>query len=187
VVFEKDIYYYKDFKPPSSIVAEYESFCANHPSSGVQHMSSTPLGSTTITQVGIIVHNIEETAQAWASLLGVPAPGIIVTDAYEQSHTEYKGNPSQARAKLAFFPLGQVTLELIEPIGEPSTWQDQLVSHGQSLHHIAFEIKGMKQQLAVLAEHGLPLIQRGEYDGGRYAYLDGQQQYGAIFELLEND
>jgi len=150
-------------------------------------MSSTPLGSTTITQVGIIVHNIEETAQAWASLLGVPAPGIIVTDAYEQTQAEYLGQPTQARAKLAFIQLGQITLELIEPIGEPSTWQDQLAGHGQSLHHIAFEIKGMKQRLEVLAGHGLPLIQRGEYQGGRYAYVDGQQRYGAIIELLEND
>jgi len=83
--------------------------------------------------------------------------------------------------------MGQVTLELIEPIGEPSTWNDQLATHGQSLHHIAFEVKGMTDTLSVLAEHGLPLVQRGEYQGGRYAYVDGQQRYGTVIELLEND
>lgn len=150
-------------------------------------MSTTPLSSQTVTQIGIIVRNLEETTQAWANLLGVPVPEIIVTDSVELARTEYQGRSTPARAKLAFLPLGQVTLELIEPIGEPSTWKDQLAQHGQSLHHIAFEIKGMTQQITVLAEHGLPLLQRGEYQGGRYAYLDGQKQYGTIVELLEND
>ncbi len=30
--FEKDVYYYKIFEPPSYIVAEYEQFCADHAS-----------------------------------------------------------------------------------------------------------------------------------------------------------
>jgi len=150
-------------------------------------MSSTPLGTNTVTQIGIIVHNLEETAQAWSRLLDVPFPKIIVTESLEFTHAQYQGRPTSALAKLAFFELGQVTLELIEPIGEPSTWQDQLARHGQSLHHIAFEIKEMAQQLVTLAEHDLPVLQQGDYQGGRYAYLDGQQKYGVIVELLEND
>ena len=150
-------------------------------------MPPTPLGSTTVMQIGIIVRNLEETAQAWSQLLGVPSPPIITTESVELTHAEYQGQPTPALAKLAFFPLGQVTLELIEPVGEPSTWDDQLMRHGQSLHHIAFEVKGMTERLAVLAAQGLPVLQRGEYRGGRYAYLDGQQKYGAIIELLEND
>jgi methylmalonyl-CoA/ethylmalonyl-CoA epimerase len=150
-------------------------------------MKSTPLGTNTVMQIGLVVHNIEEAAQAWSLLLGVPCPDIIVTDPVDLAHTEYQDQPTLARAKLTFFQMGQVTLELIEPIGEPSTWNDQLVTHGQSLHHIAFEVKGMTETLSVLAEHGLPLVQRGEYQGGRYAYVDGQQRYGTVIELLEND
>ena len=150
-------------------------------------MTEQGLGSTIVTQVGIIVGDIEAKARAWAEVLGLPVPGIMITDAYERAQTEYKGEPSQARAKLAFFRLGQVELELIEPIGEPSTWQDQLDQHGDSLHHIAFEIKGMPEKVAYLETRGISLVQRGEYPGGRYAYLDGNAQLGAILELLEND
>lgn len=150
-------------------------------------MTSIPLGANTVTQIGLVVHDIEAAVQAWSLLLGVPRPTISVTEAVELAHTEYQGQPTPARAKLAFFQMGQVTLELMEPLGEPSTWQDHLTAHGQSLHHIAFEVKGMADRLTVLAEHGLPLLQRGDYEGGRYAYLDGQRRYGAIVELLEND
>ena len=150
-------------------------------------MTGEALGTTTITQVGIIVADIEARARAWAEVLGLPVPEILITDSYERAQTEYNGQPSNARAKLAFFHLGQVDLELIEPIGGPSTWRDQLDGHGDSLHHIAFEIKGMPEKVAYLETKGIPPIQRGEYAGGRYAYVDGNAQLGAILELLEND
>ena len=150
-------------------------------------MAEPALGSTTITQVGIIVRDIEAKARAWAEVLGLPVPEIEISDDYEHARTEYEGQPSEARARLAFFHLGPVDLELIEPIGEPSTWRDQLDQHGDSLHHIGIEIKGMVEKTAYLEAKGLPLVQRGEYIGGRYAYFDGNTRLGAIVELLEND
>ncbi len=150
-------------------------------------MEQQGLGTTTITQVGIIVADIEARAKAWAAVLGVPVPPIIITDPLEQAQTEYAGAPTPARAKLAFFQLGQVALELIEPIDGPSTWKDQLDTHGDSLHHIAFQIQGMGERLAYLNAQGIPLAQRGEFTGGRYAYVDSAPQLGAILELLEHD
>ena len=150
-------------------------------------MTEQALGTITVTQVGIIVQDIEAKARAWAEVLGLPVPEIMITDTYERAQTEYRGKPSDARAKLAFFHLGQVDLELIEPVGKPSTWQDQLDEHGDSLHHIAFVIQGMSEKVAYLEAKGLALVQRGEYPGGRYAYVDGIAQLGAILELLEND
>ena len=45
----------------------------------------------------------------------------------------------------------------------------------------------MSEKLAYLDAKGLKLVQRGEYTGGRYAYIDGNAQLGTILELLEND
>ena len=101
--------------------------------------------------------------------------------------TEYEGAPTFAQARMAFLHLGQVDLELLEPIGEPSTWNDQLQRHGSSLHHVAFTIDGMAEKAAYLNGQGLDLVQRGEFVGGRYAYFDSQASLGAILELLEMD
>ena len=150
-------------------------------------MTEPTLGNNVITQIGIIVSDIEVKARAWSSILGLPMPDIIITDTLEKAQTEYSGAPTTARAKLAFFHMGQLDVELIEPIGEPSTWKDQLDQHGASLHHIAFKIKGMQEKVTYLSSQGVPLVQRGEYTGGRYAYLDGVPQLGTILELLEND
>lgn len=149
---------------------------------------SKHLGTTTVVQVGVIVRDVETRAQTWADVFGLPVPKVITTDKVDLAHTEYQGEPSEARAKLAFFDLGQVALELIEPYGSgPSTWRDYLEEHGEGIHHIAFEVKGMSDQVTYLSSKGIPLIQRGEYTGGRYAYVDSNQQLGMILELLEHD
>jgi methylmalonyl-CoA/ethylmalonyl-CoA epimerase len=79
-----------------------------------------------------------------------------------------------------------VDVELIEPIGGPSTWQDQVEQHGDSLHHIALRIKGMDEKVTYLESKGAHSIQRGDYTGGRYAYVDTTEQLGLVLELLEN-
>jgi len=89
-------------------------------------MIEPALGTTTVTQVGIIVRDIEVKARAWSEILGLPMPRIIITDPVDIAQTEHQGTRSTARAKLAFFHMGQVDIELIEPIGEPSTWKDHL-------------------------------------------------------------
>ena len=150
-------------------------------------MTKPTLGNTKVTQVGIIVRDIESKARAWSEILGLPMPEIIITDPVDKAQTEYNGKSTTARAKLAFFHMGQLDVELIEPIEGPSTWKDQLDGHGDSLHHIAFEIKGIQEKIAFLDSKGVPLVQRGEYTGGRYAYLDGVSQLGTVLELLEND
>ena len=150
-------------------------------------MSDRDLGTDIVTHVAIVTSDIEAKARAWAELLGVPAPEIRETASAAETQIRYRGQPTPARAKLAFFRLGQVSLELIEPIDRPSTWGDQLDQHGDSLHHIAFRIKGMAEKLALLDDLGIPLVQKGEYKGGRYAYVDGIEKLGATLELLEND
>ena len=108
-------------------------------------MTEPALDNNIITQVGIIVGDIETKARAWSEILGLPMPNIIITDMVDKTQAEYSGKSTTARAKLAFFHMGQLDVELIEPIDAPSTWKDQLDQHGDSLHHIAFEIKGMQE------------------------------------------
>lgn len=146
-----------------------------------------PVLTDTVAQIGIVVEDIEAAALAWSEILAVPVPEIITTDTVDTAKTEYGGEASTARAKLAFFIMGNVQIELIEPIGGPSTWREHLDRHGDSLHHLAFRVAGMRDTLASLDAKGIPVVQRGEFTGGRYAYVDGSARLGTILELLEND
>jgi methylmalonyl-CoA/ethylmalonyl-CoA epimerase len=151
-------------------------------------MKKQILGTSTVTQVAILVHDIEASAQAYADFLGVEKPPIITTDGLEKSQARFKGAQTRARAKLAFFKVGPgLDLELIQPDKEPSTWREDLDRKGEGVHHVAFQVKGMKEALARLEAEKMPLIQAGEYTGGRYAYIDAVRDLKIVIELLEND
>jgi methylmalonyl-CoA/ethylmalonyl-CoA epimerase len=150
-------------------------------------MKKNILGNNVITQIGILVHDIEKTSQAYADFFGIDKPEWSLTDTADVAQTEYRKQPTQARAKLAFFDMGSLQLELIEPDHNPSTWREYLDEHGEGPHHIAFVIKGMKEKVAIMERNQMPLLQKGEYTGGRYAYMDTFKDLKIILELLEND
>ena len=152
-------------------------------------MGNPLLGTNLLCQVGILVRDIEKAGKDWAAFLGVAPPEIQITGEMREAQTKYLGEPSEARAKLAFFHVGEnVDIELIEPDKNPaSIWRHDLDANGEGFHHIAFVVKGMKEKIEVCGKQGFKLVQTGEYTGGRYAYIDANEKLKLVLELLEND
>ncbi|HME53795.1 MAG TPA: VOC family protein [Candidatus Lokiarchaeia archaeon] len=145
------------------------------------------LGSNVITQIGIVVRDIDKSAAEYADFFGVKKPGISITGPVEETHGEYNGKPLEGKAKLAFFRFKNITIELIEPVDGPSTWQEYLNAHGEGVHHIALNVRDSKGKVEALDKKGIPLIQRGDFKGGDYSYLDASGPLKVIIELLGHD
>ena len=146
------------------------------------------LSTRDMVHIAVIVRDVEKAAEEWAALFGMEVPQWSLIDPPEKSNAQYRGKPTEARLKTAFLSFDNLRVELMEPVGGPSTWMDFLQNQGEGVHHIAFEIKGMDDYIAKLDKQGIPLIQRGEwtvYTGGTYAYFD-TPQLGVILELVEN-
>lgn len=144
------------------------------------------IASKKITQVAIIVKDIDKARNAWAQTLGMEVPDVIIAESHPSRPTLYQGEPSDAKAKLAFFEMDNLQLELIQPLGEKSTWQDFLDEHGEGIHHIAFEVKNIDEVGKRLTSQGNPTVQLGGWDGGAYNYIDASGNLGCMLELLEN-
>jgi methylmalonyl-CoA/ethylmalonyl-CoA epimerase len=150
--------------------------------SGVQ--AQEKFGKGNITQIGLVVNDIEKASEKWAAILGFSeVPQVIITDGYDKANTQFEGKPTDAQAKLAFFRLENITIELIEPIGKNSTWYEHLEKHGEGFHHIAFNVEGMDKNISFLEKNGGRLEQRGDFTGGSYSYVN-MPEIGIIFELL---
>jgi methylmalonyl-CoA/ethylmalonyl-CoA epimerase len=145
------------------------------------------LGTNKMTQICIVVKDIEKCSADYAVFFGVKKPSISTTGPRDETHAEYKGAPTDARAKLAFFRFKNITLELIEPVGGPSTWKEWLDTHGEGVHHIAFNVRDTKGKVKALADKDVNVVQRGDYRGGKYTYLDATGPLKIVLELLEND
>jgi methylmalonyl-CoA/ethylmalonyl-CoA epimerase len=145
------------------------------------------LDSNVVVQIGIIVKDVEKTASAYAGVFGIPRPAVVPIADDSFANTTYHGQASQAKGKAAFFDLGPVQMELIEPLGAPSTWEEFLRTNGEGIHHIAFKTQDMGAAREFLASKGMETVQHGGWDGGQYAYVDCSKQLGTILELLHDD
>jgi methylmalonyl-CoA/ethylmalonyl-CoA epimerase len=148
------------------------------------------IGTSTLTQVGFIVRDIEKSKKKFAEFFGVETPRHFDGGKYEVTGTTVDGKPApDANCVMAFFDAGpNVQIELIQPNGVKSTWQDFLDEHGEGIHHIAFNVKGTDEKILACEKAGMKVLQRGKYGdgGGEYTYLDATGDLKCILELLES-
>ena len=146
------------------------------------------IGTNIVTQIGIVVRDIETTKRKFADFFGIDPPPTVDSGAYEITGTIVEGQPApDAACLMAFFDVG-IQLELIQPNEFRSTWRDFLDEHGEGIHHIAFAVKDSDQQISAMEAFGTKLVQRGKYgDGsGEYSYLDATKDMKLVIELLES-
>ena len=148
------------------------------------------IDTNTLTQVGFIVRDIEKTKRKFAEFFGVETPANVDGGKFEVTGTTVMGEPAPyANCLMAFFSAGpNVQIELIQPNGVKSTWQDFLDSRGEGIHHIAFNIKGMDGKILACENFGMKCVQRGKYNNGsgEYAYMDAAGDLKCLVELLES-
>lgn len=151
-------------------------------------MNESIMGTQVVTQIAILVNDIETTAKAYAELFGIDVPEIYATPTADIAKTLYMGQPTEGRTKQAFFQVGDnLAIELLEPDHEPSTWRNDLNVNGEGVHHIAFVVNGIRQVVKKFEQKGIKEIQKGEWPGGQYAYLDTKDWLKVTLELLEMD
>jgi len=90
--------------------------------------------------------------------------------------------------RLAMYPVGETSLELLQAEGPASKVQDWIDRKGQSLYHLCFEVDDIDAALAELRQKGVALIDetpRPGHGGSRIAFLDPAATDNILIELAE--
>jgi hypothetical protein len=140
-----------------------------------------------VMQICFVTDDIDSSVGWFAGLSGLAPPAVQSIAAGDAPNAVYRGQPATVSCRLAFFKLGNIDVEFVEPGPEPSAWREVLEAKGPGFHHIAFKTRNMTERTRWLDTRGAPLIQTGEYSSrtGRYSYHD-VPALGAMFELLES-
>ena len=144
-------------------------------------------------KLAFVVDDLDKYLERFASLFGMQKSESMATGPEEETQIEYRGATTAGRARMAYIPLENIVLELIEPIDGPSIWRSFLEDRGSGLHHIGFIVTDMAEVTADLEGLELPLAQRGLFPAlgkapsGAYAYHDSIEQLGFDIELLQFD
>jgi methylmalonyl-CoA/ethylmalonyl-CoA epimerase len=138
-----------------------------------------------LVQIGIVVPDRDRTTQLLTSLFGIgPFRSVEWPDRVESKYY-YRGVEEQVRIKQAFVQLGDVEVELIQPLEGRSGYQDFLDQTGGGIHHVLFEVKDIDPAIEELAKSGITVLQSGTgiRPGTRWALMDTHKLLGFLVEL----
>jgi methylmalonyl-CoA/ethylmalonyl-CoA epimerase len=125
-----------------------------------------------IDHLGIAVRSLAEVVPYYEKALGLPC-----------EHQEEV--PSQ-KVRTAFFRLGEVHLELLEPTDPESPIAKFLEKNGEGIHHVAFATDDIGAQLSRAAGAGCRLIHEQPFEGagGKWvAFLHPKSTHGVLTEF----
>jgi len=126
-----------------------------------------------INHVAIVVKDIEQALGFWETALGLNLDHIEVV-------------PSQ-QAKVAFIPIGESEVELVQPTSDDSGMASFLEKKGEGMHHLCVEVENIDAMLVQLAEQGVRLINEKalELPGRKMAFVHPKSTNGVLVELYE--
>jgi methylmalonyl-CoA/ethylmalonyl-CoA epimerase len=94
----------------------------------------------------------------------------------------------EQQVKIAFVPVGDSHIELLEPTDDESGVAAYLRKRGPGLHHLCLEVDDIEAALARLKEAKVPLIDeepRISEDGKRLAFIHPKGTGGVLVELYQ--
>jgi methylmalonyl-CoA/ethylmalonyl-CoA epimerase len=126
--------------------------------------------------IGIAVKDLDQAMKLYRGAFGIE-PDLV----YESSYT---------KAKIAFFPIGGIRIELIQPVDPESVVGKFLEKRGEGVHHISYRVKDVDGSLAELEKKGIQLIDkksRKVRENERVAFLHPKSTNGVLVELIQED
>lgn len=94
------------------------------------------------------------------------------------------------KVKVAFLPIGDIRIELLEATSEHSTIAKYIEKRGEGVHHIAFGTNDLQDRLDEIAANGIRLIDKKPRLGAHnanIAFLHPKSTHGVLLELCEEN
>ena len=140
-----------------------------------------------ITEVGIVVGNLDAACALLVDLLGAEVGPLIDVPLYDM--------------RFRMCRIGKVDFEVMEPTADKGVIHEFLARKGQGLHHIAFAVDDLEGAMATMTRKGVSFVDdapiRNQMPVTDYAgreFIDGEIKFafshpksilGVLFEFIE--
>ncbi|MBU0675408.1 MAG: methylmalonyl-CoA epimerase [Proteobacteria bacterium] len=127
-----------------------------------------------IDHLGFAVHSIDKARFFYETVLGLTCDGEETVDSQ--------------RVRIAFYRIGEIHLELLEPTDRESPVAKFLEKNGEGIHHIAYATDDIPAQLNRAAEAGARLINENPVQGAGgklVAFLHPKSSNGVLTEFCQ--
>ncbi|MBC8385166.1 MAG: methylmalonyl-CoA epimerase [Candidatus Cloacimonetes bacterium] len=126
-----------------------------------------------VNHIGIAVRDLEKSIEFYRTL------GLEL-EAIEEVRSQ--------KVRVAFFPIGEVRIELLEATSEHSPIAKFIEKKGEGIHHLAFGTNNIQSRLFEIEQKGIRLIDKIPRKGAHnsnIAFLHPKSTNGVLIELCE--
>jgi methylmalonyl-CoA/ethylmalonyl-CoA epimerase len=126
-----------------------------------------------VSHIGIAVFSIEEALVFYRDTLGLEVAGIEAVE--------------QEGVRVAFLPVGETRIELLEPLGDASPLRKFLEKHGEGVHHVALETSNLVETARHLEQKGIRILGEPRKGGGGafITFVHPKSAHGVLLELCQ--
>ncbi len=129
---------------------------------------------TKLDHIAIAVQDIEEASRFYTEMLGLEVSGI------EELPKE--------KVKVAFIPIGDTRIELVQPLTEDSPISGFLQKRGQGLHHLCFQSDDIQEDVRVMVDAEARMLDKTPRPGShnsQIAFVHPKANSGVLTELSQ--
>jgi len=139
-------------------------------------------------QIGVVVADLDKTITNLTAIFGIGPFRVIEYPPEDRADIKkfYYGEKGNFKARLAFAELGQIELEIVQPLEGESIWSDFLRDHGGGIHHIRFNVDDVEPVRNYLAEKEIVSAQHGSglRPGTNFMYFASEEKIGFVIEVM---
>lgn len=129
-----------------------------------------------VEHIGIAVKNVDSAIKIYEKLLN--------TKCYKTENVENE------HVLTAFFQTGDSKVELLEATSYDSAIAKFIKERGEGLHHIAFEVENIEQEMRRLENEGFSVLNKKPVKGADnklVAFIHPKDNHGVLIELCQTE
>lgn len=124
--------------------------------------------------IGIAVKDLEEALKLYTDIFGLEIKKI---EEFEDLNV-----------KIAFLPIGEVMLELVQPTRTDTPLAKRIRENGEGLYHLALRVGNINEALQKMKQSGIEMRDQEPRPGGmgsKIAFSKPDSTHNVIIELVE--
>ena len=125
-----------------------------------------------ISHLGIAVKDLEESREFYRRIFRLESSDPIIG--------------GDGTIQVSMVHVGEVLIELLQPIGDQGVMAKFLEKHGEGFHHICYEVDDIQAEIASIKEAGVEVLGEPKPGAeGLSAFLHPRDTHGLLVELVE--
>lgn len=142
-----------------------------------------------IAQICMIVPDLDKAMENYWKVFGVGPWHVYTYGKPLVKRMTRHGKPAEYRMKVGLANIGDMRIELIQPLEGDTVYSEFVAKHGYGVHHLGILTDNMHRDLEKARAAGMAMTQDGAGfgpdDDGHYAYLDSEGLITTTLELIE--